>query len=136
MCRSFVNIRRSKIHTGLQSSTFHETGHDSIMASNYSNWSLQKCNQHFDKYFRRFENRPISNKGMSVVKADQDRWIRFHFRSSDHSPHGCEIASFIHSLNLKVWYRLNTKISRGEICINTIHDTITSKRTDTLRGKY
>ena len=109
-----------------------------IMASTYSNWSLQKCNQHFDRHFQKFENWPISNRRMSNLQHDGDKWIRFQFQNFDHSPNGCALAALIHSLNLKIWYRLNKNQSRGEVCISHIHDKIRSKespRTSAATGK-
>ena len=92
------------------------------MASGYSNWTLRKCDQSFDKYFRKFETRRVNNKGMQELKSGQSDWIKYYYIGSDRNFSGRTLAAFIHSLNLKVWYRLNRQTLRGEICIRNIHD--------------
>ena len=104
------------------------------MASRYSNWTLQKCDQCFDKYFRMFEKRLLNNKGMSAMKSHTE-WVQFYYVSSDRSITGCSISSFINSLNVKVWYRLNRNTLRGEICVRNIHDGNSSRTSAVSKGK-
>ena len=105
------------------------------MASQYSNWTLQKCDRCFDKYFRRFEKRPINNKGMSGLKSEQNAWIQFYHASNAHSYSGYSVSSHFHSLNVKVWYRLNRNTLRGEICVRNISDDHFPRHLAGTRGK-
>jgi hypothetical protein len=96
------------------------------MAHRYSNWTLQKCDQYFDKHFQSFETRKMNNKGMSAMKTETNGWVQFHYIYSDQCFHASPIASFIDSLNIKIWYRLNRNTLRGEICVRNIHDGISN----------
>ena len=96
------------------------------MAPRYSNWTLQKCDHHFEKYFRIFDTRKVNNKGMSELKSGCNEWKQFHYVNSDRSFTGCAVSTFINSLNIKIFYRLNIKSLRGEICVRNIHDGISA----------
>ena len=108
----------------LKQNTIHT--YDIKMANRYSNWTLKKCDQCFDKYFQRFETRKINNRGMSVLRSEIYDWIPFRYIESDQSFTASSISSTINSLNIKIWYRLNRNTIRGEICVRNIQDDIST----------
>jgi len=103
------------------------------MAHRYSNWTLQKCDLCFDKHFRNFETRKMNNAGMSAIRSETSEWVQFRHMHSVSQLYVPSISSFINSLNIKIWYRLNRNTLRGEICVRNIHDGIS---TSAPSGKY
>ena len=102
------------------------------MAHRYSNWTLQKCDQCFDKHFRSYETRKMNNTGMAALRSETSEWVRFRHMNSIPSLYVSSIVSYIESLNINIWYRLNKNTLRGEICVRNIHDGIS---TSALSGK-
>ena len=96
------------------------------MAPRYSNSTLQKCDHHFEKHFRTFETRKLNNKGMSELKSGCNEWKAFLYVNSDRSFTGCSVSTFINSLNIKIFYRINRKTLKGEVCVRNIHDGVSA----------
>ena len=92
------------------------------MKPKYSNDTLRRCDQTFEKHFRKFAGKKLNRKGTSELKCGNNDWIQFYFVNNDRSSEGASVSSFINSLKIKIWYRLNKNATRGEICVRNIHD--------------
>ena len=94
------------------------------MTTSYSNFTLKKCDQCFEKHFGKFDGKKLNRTGISELRSGNNDWVQFCFVSCDRSSEGVSISSFISSLKIKIWYRLNRKTLRGEVCVRNIHDGI------------
>ena len=92
------------------------------MEVQYSNYTLKRCDQSFEKHFRKFDVKRLNRKGVSQLRSGNNDWIQFAFVNHDSSSMGLAMSSFINSLKIKIWYRLNMNTSRGEVCVRNIHD--------------
>ena len=98
------------------------------MTPKYSNDTLRRCDQTFEKHFRKFAGKKLNRKGISELKCGNNDWVQFYFVNSDRSSEGTSVSSFISSLKIKIWYRLNKNTARGEICVRNIHDGASAAR--------
>ena len=92
------------------------------MALKFTNHTLKRCDQCFEKHFRKFNGKKLNRNGLSQLRSGNNDWTQFYFVNSDRSSIGLFMSSLINSLKIKVWYRLNMNTSRGEVCIRNIQD--------------
>ena len=72
---------------------------------------------------------------MSELKSGCNEWKAFLYVNSDRSFTGCSVSTFINSLNIKIFYRINRKTLKGEVCVRNIHDGV-SASSSTGKQKY
>ena len=70
------------------------------MALKFTNHTLKRCDQCFEKHFRKFNGKKLNRNRLSQLRSGNNDWTQFHFVNSDRSSIGLFMSSLIFTIIL------------------------------------